>query len=350
MSPQGGARAPAADTGDRSVLAFAMDSTSEHALREGLAVYPEAEVWPGGVRAAVAVLTRGTESRLLFVDLDGVPYPAGAIHELAEVCEVGMEVVAFGSEGSARFSREVLLAGVSDYLVKPLSADVVREAALRTGFEEEGAAPQGCVVAFVGGGGSGATTVAAAVALFAADQGHYVSVLDLTRPFSNLAFLLDVEPAAGLEQLLEASAGTAPDADAVDAVRARRSERVAVYGYRFGPDSIAAPATESVVRLVSELKRRSHLVLIDGIDHPGVRSALLAAADRQVVVLEPTPGGAARGAQLLEGLEAGTAPVVVLNHTRPFTRGSSTRMLRRAGVRARPPSLGFLRSRFARNL
>ena len=178
--------------------------------------------------------------------------------------------------------------------------------------------------------------MAAAVALFAADQGHYVSVLDLTRPFSNLAFLLDVEPAAGLEQLLEASAGTAPDADAVDAVRARRSERVAVYGYRFGPDSIAAPATESVVRLVSELKRRSHLVLIDGIDHPGVRSALLAAADRQVVVLEPTPGGAARGAQLLEGLEAGTAPVVVLNHTRPFTRGSSTRMLRRAGVRARP--------------
>ena len=112
MSVQAHLGATAADGGELSVLAFVMDSTSEHTLREGLAVCPDAEVWPGGVVAAVTALTRGAESRLLFVDLDGVPFPAGAIHELAEVCEVGTKVVAFGSERSARFCREVLLAGV----------------------------------------------------------------------------------------------------------------------------------------------------------------------------------------------------------------------------------------------
>ena len=217
-----------------------------------------------------------------------------------------------------------------------MNAEVVRETVLRAGIAEGGVSHQGCVAAFVGGGGSGATTMAAAVALFAAEQGRYVSVLDLSRPFSTLAFLLDVEPAAGLQQILESSEGSALDADVVNAVCVRRSERISVYAHRFGPEPISAPATGAVLRLVSELKRRSHLVLIDGVGHPKRHPTLLACADRQVVVLEPTPGGASRSAQLLEGLEAEAAPVVVLNHTRAFDRSSTMRVLRRAGVRTRP--------------
>ena len=331
-----GAQTGGAD--EPGVLAFATDSESEGVLREGLAGYPDAQVWPGGVSAAVTVLARGVQSGVLFVDLDGVAFPAGAIHELAEVCEVGTEVVAFGTEGSSRFCREVLLAGVSDYLVKPLGTDAVREAALRAGAASESVAPQGCVVAFVGGGGSGATTLAAALALFAAERGRYVSVLDLSRPFSALALALDVEPSAGLRQLLEVREGAALDADVVDAVRARRSERIAVYAHRFGAEPVSAPAIGAAVRLVGELGRRSHLVLIDGIGSPARCPALFAGVDRQVVVLEPTPGGASRGARILAGLEASARPVVVLNHTRRFAQGdrSSLRALRRAGVRIRP--------------
>ena len=123
-------------------------------------------MWPGGVDAAVTALGGGARARLLFVDLDGLGYPAGAIHELAAVCEVGTVVVAFGTATSARYSREVLLSGVSDYLVKPLEAEAVREAALRAGV---GGADSGArVTAFAGGGGSGATTLAAGVAVTAA--------------------------------------------------------------------------------------------------------------------------------------------------------------------------------------
>ena len=263
-------------------------------------------------------------------------YPAGAIHELASVCEVGTVVVAFGSDDSARFSREILLAGVSDYLVKPLSSAGVRDAALRAGLVEEVAAAHGRMAAFAGSGGSGTTTLVAATALLAAQHGRYVSVLDLSRPFSTLAFLLDVEPAAGLAQLLEASARSMPDPEVVKAVQVRRSERIAVYAHRFGPAPSAAPDPEAVIRVVSELKRRSHLVLVDGLDEPETRSALLAAAERRVLVMEPTPGGATRGTRLLEMLGDGSPLVVVRNHTRSFDDSASLRTLRRAGLRTRP--------------
>ena len=318
------------------VLAFATDAESEHALREGLAGYRDAQVWPGGLRAALSALGSGAGTRLLFVDLDEIAYPAGAIHELAAVCEVGTVVVAFGSNDSARFSREVLLAGVSDYLVKPLSMSEVRDTALRAGLVEEATVHRGCVAVFAGSGGSGTTTLAAAVALHAAGQGRYVSVLDLSRPFSTLAFLLDVEPAAGLGQLLDASGPSAMDPEVVNAVRVKRSERIAVYAHRFGPDPAAAPAAEAVLRLLAELRRRSHLVVVDGLDEPEARSASLASADRRVLVVEPTPGGATRGVRMLEVFGEGPPLVVVRNHTRSGNGGASLRILRRAGWRTRP--------------
>ena len=319
-----------------SVLAFAADPESEHALREGLAGYPDAQVWPGGMRAAVAALSRGAGSRLLFVDLDEIAYPAGAIHELATVCEVGTEVVAFGSDGSARFSREVLLAGVSDYLVKPMSAGAVRDTARRAGLMEEETGAGGCVAAFTGGGGSGTTTLVAAVALVAAQRGRYVSVLDVSRPFSPLAFLLDVEPAAGLEQLFETASRTGLDPEVVDAVQARGSDRIAVFAYRFGPTPSPPPPAAALRSLLGELRRRSHLVLVDGFDDPGLCSALLSAVDWRVLVVEATPGGAARGTRLLEVLGEGPPLLVVRNHTRVFDDGASVRALRRAGMRVRP--------------
>ena len=258
MTPEAafdGGRPGASEPG---ALAFVTDADSEHALREGLAGYPDAQVWPGGLRAAVAALGRGAGSRLLFVDLDGIPYPAGAIHELAAVCEVGTAVVALGSEGSARFSREVLLAGVSDYLVKPLGAGAVREAAIRAAGAEGDAAASGFTVGFAGSGGSGTTTLAAALALVAAARGRYVSVLDLSRPWSTLSFSLDIEPAAGLEQLFETAERTDLDPEAVDAVRAQRSDRIAVYAYRFSPSPPPPAPVSAVLRLLAELKRRSH--------------------------------------------------------------------------------------------
>ena len=321
-------------------LAFATDPRSEAALREGLAECQDAQVWPGNLRSAATALTDGYSPRLLFVDLDQTPYPAGAIYELAAVCDVGTAVVALGSNDTARFSREILLAGVSDYLVKPITAAAVREAAVRSADSAPRSSGEGWLVGFAGTGGSGATTLAAAAALLAAERGRYVSVLDLNRTFPALAFLLDVEPAGGLVDLLSTVARASLHPEMVDGMRAARSDRIAVYGYPWSAVPPPLAPVWAVCELFVELQRRSHLVIVDGMDDPATRHTLLAMVDARVLVVEPTAAGAGSAAHLMARLGPMLGPewpfALVQNHTRAFKPGAGERALRGAGVAATP--------------
>ena len=342
--PLSGDGAPSGTVGEPTVLAFATDPESESALREGLSEHPSSQVWPGGLRSAIATLGAGQSSPLLFVDLDETAYPAGAIHELATVCEVGTVVIAFGSDGTARFSREVLLAGVSDYLVKPIAAGAVREAAARAAASARAEAAEdpvaGWSVGFAGTGGSGATTLAAATALLAAERGRYVSVLDLNRTFPTLSFLLDVEPAPGLVELLSSVARASLHPEVVDGMRAERSDRVTVYGYPWSAVPPPCPPVWAICELLVELQRRSHLVLVDGLDDPATRVSVLATVDARVVVVEPTVTGAACAAGMLDRFAPMFDPdwplLLVQNHTRPLKPRTGARVLRDAGVEATP--------------
>ena len=293
-------------------------------------------MWPGSLRTAAGALGQGYAPRLLFVDLDETAYPAGAIHELAAVCEVGTAVIAFGSDDTARSSREILLAGVSDYLVKPVTAAAVREAAVRATGSAASGDLQGWLVGFAGTGGSGSTTLAAATALVAAERGRYVSVLDLDRTFSSLSFLLDVEPAGGLVDLLSTVARASLHPEMVDGMRANRSDRIAVYGYPWSLEPAPLAPVWAVCELLVELQRRSHLVIVDGMDDPATRQTLLAMVDARVLVAEPTTAGAACAARTMARLgpmlDQDWPLVLVENHTRAFRSGTGTRALGRAGV------------------
>ena len=322
------------------VLAFATDPHSELALREGLSAFEHAQVWPGDLRAAAAALEQGHSPRLVFVDVDGIPYPAGAIYELASVCEVGTIVIALGSDDTARFTREILLAGVSDYLVKPVSTAAVRESAARATGTAANGATEGWLVGFSGTRGSGATTLAAATALLAAERGRYVSVLDLNRTFSTLSFLLDVEPKGGLVELLSTVARASLHPEMVDGMRATRSDRIAVYGYQWSPEPPPLAPVWAVCELCVELQRRSHLVIVDGMDDPATRQTLLAMVDARVLVVEPTVTGAATATRMMTRFRPMIGqdwPVVLVqNHTRASDTEAGTLALGRAGAAARP--------------
>ena len=325
-------------------LAFATDPRSERALREGLSDFQDAHVWPGDLRAAAAALGQGHSPRLVFVDIDGIPYPAGAVYELSAVCEVGTVVIALGSDDTARFSREILLAGVSDYLVKPITAAAVRESAARVaGAAARGTtrgAAEGWLVGFAGTGGSGATTLAAATALLAAERGRYVSVLDLNRTFSTLSFLLDVEPAGGLVDLLSTVARASLHPEMVDGMRAERSARIAVYGYPWSAVPPPLAPVWAVCELLVELQRRSHLVIVDGMDDPAARQTLLAMVDARVLVVEPTATGTASAARMTARIapmiDQDWPVVLVQNHTRAFEARAGAQALAGAGVTPAP--------------
>ena len=333
----------AAPPGPAAALAFATDADTEMALRDGLLGFggasagtDEAQVWQGGLRAAIAALAEGRSAPLVIVDIDGLTYPAGAIHELAAVCEVGTVVVAVGSDDSARPGRELLLAGVSDYLAKPLTAEAVRDVAGRALADAAASRQGGLVVSFAGCGGSGATTMATAAALQAAVRGCYVSVLDLSRSVPAAALALGVDPVAGLDQLLETAAREAVEPEALEGVCARRSDRIEVYAHRWSPEHPAAASAEAVDSLLAVLRLRSQMVVVDGLDEAWTRFLPAAEIDTQVFVAEPTAGKTSQVARMASLLSDTRPLVFVQNHTRAFRRNGGGQILRNAGIGIEP--------------
>ena len=189
---------------------------------------------------------------------------------------------------------------------------------------------------FSGPGGSGATTLAAATTLVAAERGRYVSVLDLNRTFSALSFALDVEPGGGLVELLSTVARASLHPEMVEGIRAQRSDRIAVYGYPWSVEPPPLAPVWAVCELLVELQRRSHLVIVDGMDDPATRQTLLAMVDARVLVVEPTPTGAAAATRMMARirpmLDQEWPFLLVQNHTRAFRTGAGTHALERAEV------------------
>ena len=318
----------------RRVGAFVVDPETRDALHQALPEW-ELDVRDGNVRTAVRDLASDASPALLLVDLDGDPYPAGSIHELAAVCEVGTAVIALGSQDSARFSRGILTTGIADYLIKPIVPARLREVVASAVAVSRDAHRQGRSAGFAGTGGSGATTLLAATAITAAARGRYVTVLDLNRAFSALPFLLGVEPAPGLDELIEAAASETLDPEFIDAARVSHSGRVAVYGYRWNPILPPPASLKGLRQLMAELCKRSHLVLVD--PEPYGRVAVLRDCDVRVLVTEPTRCGALRSARAVAGLGSDDQPIVhVHNRTVSLGRSEAAKALRAAGAGEEP--------------
>ena len=301
---------------------------------EGERLAPEGERLSGDLRTVLRAVKDGTSARILIVDLDGTDYAGGGLHELAQWCAPETLVVAVGSDASAERTREIMQAGVGDYLVKPVEPAALEAALQRLDAEPEAAAAaRGTVAAFASASGAGATTMAGAVAVTAARAGHYVTCVDLNRLFPALAFLLRTEVPQGLEQLLAQAGEGGGDAGAVSALRARVGERLDVLGYRFTGVLAAPPGLGALAWLLDHLAREAHLVVVDGLGPPWLRFQLLELVDARVLVAGPSPGSAGILGRSLRLLGARPPAYTVVNHTRPGRRGRAVDAFEEAGVR-----------------
>ncbi len=320
------------DALSQHICAFAGDARTEALLSDALGD-KGATVHRGDMSAVIKHLTGAPSPKVVIVDLDGSPFPAGRIHELAGVCEFGTKVIAVGSNDTARLARELLAAGVSDYLPKPVSVREIRDA---VGVALDGDIGQarmhaGRVIAFRGcGGGCGATTLAALTVRASAARGSYVSALDLGRLFGALPWMLDVEPTAGLAELLDAAATGVAGMEMLDAVSTSHGSRTSVFGYRAGEGVPPEPTPDAVQWLTERLANRSHLVVVDGMLDAGTLFSVLRNADERVLVYEPTLVSLSRLTHTLMSMGEGREVVLVENHTRGTKRTLSSSQIRDA--------------------
>ena len=166
----------------------------------------------GGLRNAVQSLSVAASPQILLVDLSESGDPINDINSLAEVCEPGTMVIAMGQVNDVRLYRDLMMSGLHDYLLKPVSPDVLRDAishaqvALNAPRQEDGAADKQHVsVAVIGTrGGVGASTIASSLAwIYSERMGQLTGFLDLDVHFGTGALALDLEPGRGLSDAID---------------------------------------------------------------------------------------------------------------------------------------------------
>ena len=194
--------------------AFVADEATADILRPVAVEHgwsPE-KVNKGGLRNAVQTLSVAASPSILFVDLSESGDPLNDINALAEVCEPGTVVIAAGQVNDVRLYRDLVASGIQDYLLKPFSADQLRDAFANAQLTISGprlmesANDKPNVMAAVIGvrGGVGASTVATSLAWLMGDKaGRSSALLDLDVHFGTGALALDLEPGRGLTDAIE---------------------------------------------------------------------------------------------------------------------------------------------------
>lgn len=249
-------------------LAFVADPETYAVVDQvvGEMMLPNASIREGSVKDAVKHLGEQRSPKLLLIDLSGSELPLSDINALADVCEPGVTVLAVGDRNDCGLFRDLLQHGVADYLVKPLTANLLQKAVL-SATEQTGVIKNnqklGKLVAVTGTrGGVGSTTVATSVAwLIANERRRRVALVDLDLQFGTVALSLDLEPSHGLREALENP--NRIDGLFMDRVLIQQSERLFVLSAEESPDETLLLDYGAVELLMTELRNKFHYVVVD---------------------------------------------------------------------------------------
>jgi len=166
----------------------------------------EAKVRAGDLAIARKAIDPKAPPDLMLLDVSGSADPVAALGEIIQLCPRATRVLVIGSVNDVSLYRSLTSLGVIDYLVKPISGEVLHDA-LAALLDERGPSGgvQTRVTAFLGArGGIGTTSLAVATAWYFVHEFHQrAALIDLDLHFGTLALGLDLEPGRGLREALE---------------------------------------------------------------------------------------------------------------------------------------------------
>src|SRR3954454_8844832 len=178
------------------IVCFVNDELSAAALRKGLEG-SNLSIRRGTIRNAIRMLETDTELFALVTDISGIDDPFTELERLAAVCPPDVRVALIGESREITFYRELMEIGVTEYVPRPLTRDLVVNQ-LRPkllGDVAPGASDRGGHVISICGaqGGAGATSIAINLALQLSETTKAkVALLDLHLQNGETAVMLGV--------------------------------------------------------------------------------------------------------------------------------------------------------------
>src|ERR1700739_2870036 len=108
------------------IVCFVNDDLSAVALRKGLEG-SNIEVKRGTIRNAIRMLETDTELFALVADISGIDDPLTELERLSRVCPPDVLVALIGESREITFYRELMEIGLTEYLPRPLTRDMVTD-------------------------------------------------------------------------------------------------------------------------------------------------------------------------------------------------------------------------------
>lgn len=167
----------------------------------------------GGLDAAIGAVAGGATAEVLLIDVVGQPQLTDRLTTLMQSVAGRSAVLLVGAENDITLYRQVIMLGVTDYLLaSDLSVKQIRRAVLTASRSEPETvvaenAPTARVTVIIGvRGGIGTTSVTTGLAWqIANQQDRQVGLIDLDLQFGTAALSLDLDPGSGLREALENS-------------------------------------------------------------------------------------------------------------------------------------------------
>jgi pilus assembly protein CpaE len=155
--------------------------------------------------AALRRMRDGEFPRVLIIDLSDSAAPIAELSAARTVGGEDIKIVALGVVNDVALFRDLLAAGATDYVVKPVSREALAAALEKRSSTSSAGSGLGQVIAFIGSrGGVGTTMAAVSCAWFLAEKRtEPTALLDLDLHFGTVALKLDTDPGSGLSDALE---------------------------------------------------------------------------------------------------------------------------------------------------
>jgi pilus assembly protein CpaE len=265
---------------------------------------------------------------VLLVDISDEDEPDAVVGDLARRCGPATRLVAIGTVNDVTLFRRLAARGVVDYLVKPVSSEILCDALRRAGRgegESPDAARRARVNAVIGArGGVGTSTLVLGVAwLLAQEHEMRTALVDLDLHFGTLALSLDLEPGRGLRQALEHPERT--DGLLLASAMVKGDEQLPILGGEESLEEDLRFDSDGAEALLNALAQDYDCLMIDlprTLD--GAARHVLATADNTLIVTDFSLAAlrdAFRLSSLVKSLAGAGAPMVVASQVGALHRG-----------------------------
>jgi len=253
--------------------------------------FPVDTVRMGGADLFSTLLESDPPPKIAIVDLDNQDQPIQIAARLVSLCGPASHIIAIGSANDVHLYRSMLAAGLADYLVKPLTPELLTQTMISATRDPKtdgpGASKEAKTIVVVGvRGGTGASTIATNIAwLIAHEMKKKCVLLDLDLQFGTSALALDLEPGHGLRDIV--SSPQRVDGLMISSALVPESDHLAVLSAEESIEDIVHVDTNAIAALLKEMRTPYQAIVIDLPRHliPS-QKRLLATAHEIVLVTE----------------------------------------------------------------